>query len=349
MSGLRNPIPLYMIEPIPFSHLTDKPTTLEGYGITGPFPFIRTDVNQGLTEGQKSQAWANLGVPDDLKIHDPVTLGTQNGLSLSGQVMSLALATTTTPGAMSASDKLKLTGGDLEAGTGISLSGANLLRLLGAGDLTVSVDATVLRTATNQVITGLKSTRRAGPNNGSSANIVHRYEIGSDEIYKLDILNTQNVQSPNGEVQWFYAYTSPVNPAGDVAKTRDMVGFARGAVTILGGRALPNSYYGTILDQENSNSANPTWRYPLSVYSYNVSQNEKLIAGEGNHVDKMTGDTKVYVNGSIRTIAPEGDGVGVEANWRFGSHSETSDVPADSVCRVKVGDKVFDLLAREVV
>jgi microcystin-dependent protein len=39
-----------------------------------------------------------------------VTIGTANGLSVSGQTLSLATATTTSPGAMSASDKTKLDG-----------------------------------------------------------------------------------------------------------------------------------------------------------------------------------------------------------------------------------------------
>jgi hypothetical protein len=42
--------------------------------------------------------------------HDPVTIGTPNGLSLSGQQLSLAAATTGAPGAMSAADKTKLDG-----------------------------------------------------------------------------------------------------------------------------------------------------------------------------------------------------------------------------------------------
>ena len=42
--------------------------------------------------------------------HDAVTIGTANGLSLSGQEISLDAATTTTPGALSAADKTKLDG-----------------------------------------------------------------------------------------------------------------------------------------------------------------------------------------------------------------------------------------------
>lgn len=44
------------------------------------------------------------------KSHDALTIGTANGLSLSGQQLSLATATTTDAGAMSAADKTKLNG-----------------------------------------------------------------------------------------------------------------------------------------------------------------------------------------------------------------------------------------------
>jgi hypothetical protein len=43
-------------------------------------------------------------------LHDPVTIGTANGLSLSNQVLSLSVATTTVSGALSSTDKTKLDG-----------------------------------------------------------------------------------------------------------------------------------------------------------------------------------------------------------------------------------------------
>jgi hypothetical protein len=47
---------------------------------------------------------------NDSRFHNAVTLGTQNGLSLSNQVISLATATTSSAGAMSSEDKSKLDG-----------------------------------------------------------------------------------------------------------------------------------------------------------------------------------------------------------------------------------------------
>jgi hypothetical protein len=56
--------------------------------------------------------------------HDPVTIGTPNGLSLSGQQLSLAAATTGAPGAMSAADKTKVHDAiTLGTANGLSLSG----------------------------------------------------------------------------------------------------------------------------------------------------------------------------------------------------------------------------------
>lgn len=55
---------------------------------------------------------------NDSRMHNPVTIGTANGLSLASQALSLASATTSTPGAMSAADKLKLDGIATGANTG---------------------------------------------------------------------------------------------------------------------------------------------------------------------------------------------------------------------------------------
>lgn len=43
-------------------------------------------------------------------MHDPVSLGTGNGLSLSGQILSLALANSTTTGALSIADYTAFSG-----------------------------------------------------------------------------------------------------------------------------------------------------------------------------------------------------------------------------------------------
>lgn len=55
----------------------------------------------GTTAGTSAQG-------NDSRFHDPITIGTANGLSLSSQILSLSLATTGASGAMSSTDKSKL-------------------------------------------------------------------------------------------------------------------------------------------------------------------------------------------------------------------------------------------------
>lgn len=55
---------------------------------------------------------------NDSRFHNAVTIGTSNGLSLASQVLSLAAATSSTSGAMSAADKSKLDGIAAGANTG---------------------------------------------------------------------------------------------------------------------------------------------------------------------------------------------------------------------------------------
>jgi hypothetical protein len=93
-------------------------------------------------------------------LHDAVTLGTANGLSLIGQQLSLSLATTLVSGAMSASDKIKLNSIEvhdavtLNVTNGLSLSGQILSLALAttstAGALSAA-DKTKLNTLENYV------------------------------------------------------------------------------------------------------------------------------------------------------------------------------------------------------
>lgn len=229
----------------------------------------------------------------------------------------------------------------INTGTGLQ-GGGNL-----SANRTFSVTDDVLRESNNNVISGLKEFRRFGPNNGSADQTVVKYSIDSGSLHLLELFNTQNVDAPDGEVQWGYKYTSDVGSA--IAKTRDMLGFARGAVTILGGRALPASQYSTIVTAEGNNSGTPSYRYPLTVYSYGINQIEDgLIVGtDAVRVSKIDADTKVYLEGGIRTTAPVA--LGAEATVKFGSYTASASNTVDILWRVKVGDKVIDILGREVV
>jgi hypothetical protein len=83
----------------PWADITGTPTTLSGYGITDAVPSTRTITINGTTYNlSANRTWT-------IPTHDAVTLGTnQNGLSLSGQVLSLGLASTSTTGALSSTD-----------------------------------------------------------------------------------------------------------------------------------------------------------------------------------------------------------------------------------------------------
>lgn len=76
---------------------------------TGRVIPLQTDID----EGKLAYSWGDhslVGYALLSDLHNPITLGTANGLSLVGQQLSLALATTTTAGALSGADKLKLDG-----------------------------------------------------------------------------------------------------------------------------------------------------------------------------------------------------------------------------------------------
>ena len=80
-------------------------------GRTGAIISTSGDYSASQITGLQTAVSTNTDVAaNTVKRHDPVTLGTANGLSLSGQQVSLALATTSVAGAMSAADKTKLNG-----------------------------------------------------------------------------------------------------------------------------------------------------------------------------------------------------------------------------------------------
>ena len=89
--------------------------------------------------------------------HNAVTIGTSNGLSLSGQDISLAEATTIASGAMSAADKSKLDAlGSSTAPAGNILvgDGDSFESVTASGDVTVATDGTI--TVENDAITSAK-------------------------------------------------------------------------------------------------------------------------------------------------------------------------------------------------
>ena len=111
----------------PWSQITSTPTTLVGYGITDAVTSSRTITINGVTQNlSANRTWT-------IPTHDAVTLGTPNGLSLSGQQLSLGLASASTTGALSSADwtafDAKIGGsiasGQVAFGTGAGTIGGN--------------------------------------------------------------------------------------------------------------------------------------------------------------------------------------------------------------------------------
>lgn len=137
----------------------------------------------------------------DLDVPDVVTLGTANGLSLDGQELSLALATTASAGAMSATDKTTLdTLNTNLLGTTVNLgvstspvvntinigtgTGPTTLNLGGVGD-TVNVSGTLVTVnATNTQITDPVLTLNK---NGVNANSVGVEILGADPAVAAEV------------------------------------------------------------------------------------------------------------------------------------------------------------------
>lgn len=91
-----------MVVNVPWTDNNTNTTYTAGTGLT--LTGTAFSVNYGTTSGTAAAG-------NDSRFHNAVTIGTNaNGLSLDGQVLSLALATTSAAGAMSGADKTKLDG-----------------------------------------------------------------------------------------------------------------------------------------------------------------------------------------------------------------------------------------------
>lgn len=122
------------------SNVSEAPSDNRLYGRINKswqeIPNALLSINQTfVNNSNEAYSWGDhslVGYALASSLHNPVTLGTSNGLSLSGQQLSLSLATESTSGAMSAIDKIKLNGlsnhDQVTLGTsnGLSLSGQEL-------------------------------------------------------------------------------------------------------------------------------------------------------------------------------------------------------------------------------
>lgn len=364
-------IKLGQIEDIDFSDIKTKPTTLAGYGITDSYTqaqsderFVRYDIAQGLTSSQQLQARQNIGVPEG-NFHDPVTIGTANGLSLSNQVLSLALATTTTAGAMSAADKVKLDGiatnannyshptqGIIDTGILTNKQVVSRIQVNSLGHV-IAVD-----TRTNlpyvdftsaETITGLKTIRRAGPNDGSAVQPVLEFEIGSDNLYKTWLMNSVNELSAGGEVNWFFRMSENYN---NDPVSFDRIGFHRGGLVVLGDR-LPSQQLSTDILVFTTTTVSDAFPYSTYIKRSALLEN-RLIAGQSNLDglgflglnDRIYTPGRVYAKLGYKTSNPNDtdlDGF----IWKLGNAFTSSDDSVNRLIEVSIDGVVYEILARE--
>lgn len=218
----------------------------------------------------------------------------------------------------------------------------------GGGNLTAnrtfSLTSDVVREANANVITGLKDTRRAGPNDGSNFAEVKTYSIGNDNLYKLHLRNTQNTIEVAGQVGWHYAYT--YNASAGIPRTKEVLGFAPGAIIVIGDKDLSTTIQADVSTQENANIADVNYRYPLRQYIHGSSQIENgLIIGTDQVKNtKIDSSTKLYIEGGIRTLPADA----TEATILFGEYEASANATVDTIWKVKVGDKLLEIKARDI-
>lgn len=166
-----------------------------GYLTTESDPIFTASPSFGITNSlinnwNQAHGWGDhstAGYAMAANEHDPLTLGLSNGLSLSSQQLSLAAATISTAGAMSASDKTKLNSvvvhDPLTLGTanGLNLSDQELSLSLATGitaGAMSSSDKTKLDNLTNYTHPSGFTSAPTSPLNG--ANIISRVNVNSE-------------------------------------------------------------------------------------------------------------------------------------------------------------------------
>jgi hypothetical protein len=220
-----------------------------------------------------------------------------------GEVLELS-GTTNFKGILKINDiEVSINLQDLQNGYVLSYDGT-VIKLQNPNDLLNLEDLDIVRLTGNQIITGLKEFRIAAPNDGSTFADVIKYSIGNDNLYKLHLRNTQNTMQPNGQVGWNFSLT--YNAALGIARTKEMIGFSQGGITVIGNKDIPLSIFGDMTVEEENNIANENYRYPIYQYVYGVSQHENGIIVGTNAVktQHLINDVKVVISGNIHLDAP---------------------------------------------
>lgn len=184
-------------------------------------------------------------------------------------------------------------------------------------------------TNTSEIITGLKTIQIAGQNNGSAPAEVLNFGIGTDNLYRLTLNNTQNEVSASGEVTWFF--THRFNIGTGTSKDNDLISFFRGTL-ITGGRNPSSSVSSNIQTYYSNNS---TGRYPIHAYHIgNQQYTDGLIIGTENGVVNA-------VNGDISDL-PSGVKLKVYGKGNFNDTLTASNFITTSDIRLKSNIKPIE-------
>lgn len=219
------------------------------------------DFDVGVTHANKYLKTDASGVVGYETVHDPVTIGTANGLSLSGQVLSLSTATTAASGAMSQTDKVNhdsLVGNlfgstinigntgvgvtnAINIGTGEGISTVNLGT--GSGPTTINIGSTG-DTINLQGTTVTVDTQNAQVTDAVltlNKNGVNRNSVG------IEILATDN-SGPLGTPVEYVAAAMKTNGTGDTLEVKGVSGITKVNV---GGQVTVDQSAGTTTCSKN--------------------------------------------------------------------------------------------------
>lgn len=238
--------------------------------------------------------------------------------------------------------------------SGISISGTLTDRLVNSGSLTFALASNVVRESNTNIITGLKTFTKAGPNDGSDVANVIKFNIDNTvSLYELYLKNSQNRNSPNGESNWFFTM---VENYGGTVQSFDRLSFHIGGTTIIGGE-LPSEIISTDIQTWVGNNLGSRLPFPISTYIHRgLMVEDKGYFGKNNFdetlvltsSDYLYSAGKVYGKEGFRGRNPRDEDLNGPA-WELGSVIVDVKTESTHTARIRINDVLYDVLLSEVV
>ncbi|MGI5914241.1 MAG: beta strand repeat-containing protein, partial [Bacteroidales bacterium] len=264
--------------------LTDGTLTITGGAISGATSIAATSLTtSGNIAATGTVSGSNLSGTNT----GDVTLGTANGLGLMGQQLSLALVTTTTPGAMSATDKTKLDG--IESGAEVNV---NADWNASSGDAEILNKPTTLAgygitdaMSTSHAANGISSTNITdwntayGWGNHSTVGYLTNYNETDPVVKAINGL----VKSDGTTISAATAGTDYLTPSGDGSA---LTGLTGGQITgNISGNAA--NVTGTVAIA-NGGTGQTTQQAAINALVNNVVTAGSFLRGDGTNVSMST-------------------------------------------------------------